>query len=73
MNRMVFSDEMTFQLMGRANQHINCISSGDKNPHSSSEQERDGLKINIYITEVVPQFIAIQGTFSANIKLLYLL
>ena len=72
MNRLVFSDEMTFQLMGRANQHILHIQ-WRQNPHSSSEQERDGLKINIYTTEVVPQFISTQATFSANIKLLYLL
>jgi hypothetical protein len=53
MNRLIFSDEMTFQLMGGANQHKLHIQ-WRKNPHSSSEQERDGLKINIYTTEVVP-------------------
>jgi hypothetical protein len=72
MNRLAFSDEMTFQLMGRANQHKLRIQ-WRQNPYSSSEQERDGLKINTYTTEVVPQFNATQATISANIKLLYLL
>lgn len=72
MNRLVFSDKMTFQLMGRANQHKLHIH-WRQNPHSSPKQERDSLKINIYTTEVVPQFIATQATFSANIKLPYLL
>jgi hypothetical protein len=71
MNRLVFCDEMTFQLMERANQHKLHIQ-WRQNPHSSSEQERDGLKINIYTTKFVPQFNATQATISANIKLLYL-
>ena len=72
MNRLIFSDEMTFQFMEGANQHKLHIQ-WRQNPHSSSEQERDGLKINIYTTEVVPQFNTTQATVSTNIKLLYLL
>jgi hypothetical protein len=67
MNRLVFSDEMTFQLMGRANQH-KLHNQWRQNPHSSSEQERDGLKIKIYTTEVVPQFNATQATISAKFQ-----
>jgi hypothetical protein len=69
MNRLVFSDELRFQLMGRVYQHKQQILCS-QNPHGSSEYETDSLKINICTQQVVSQSDTTQATICTNIKLL---
>ena len=46
-DRLVFSDEATFQLTGKVNKHNTRIW-GTENPHSTLEHVRDSPKVNVF-------------------------
>ncbi|KAG8229973.1 hypothetical protein J437_LFUL008547 [Ladona fulva] len=47
LDRLVFSDEATFHLLGQVNRH-NIRIRGNENPHESVEHERDSPKVNVF-------------------------
>jgi hypothetical protein len=46
-NRIVFSDEVTFHTIGKVNRH-NCRVWGTQNPRDFMEYERDSPKVNVF-------------------------
>ncbi|GBN74045.1 hypothetical protein AVEN_178690-1 [Araneus ventricosus] len=72
LNRIIFSDEATFNVINKVNKH-NCRIWGSENPDAAQEVERNSPKINMWCAlshdTVIGPFFFAETSVMANIYL----